>query len=743
VNTEQIRLIGGRKIRRPIPGTRWVHSSTDYKAGELFTHGQSSIWIVGRSDLAEALLKGMDPHADLASTVLGVTYDEFLKNKKVRRFSDARQATKCFHPDTEVLTRRGWMRIGEVTYEDEIAAATPGDGGIAIEWQRPTNLTRRSSPGSLIHLKNEGMNLRVTDDHRMLVQGGTGKWSTVIPEDVARARSWYNAGQCATGSWAPDERVLRLAVATQADGSFCNLRISFGFKKTRKMERLESLLRPDEYVKTITSQGATAYVLKREITSEIRALLDDDKQFTWAWLELTPALRDVVLAEVPYWDGHKRDNWRMYKYSTARPKNADVLQAMAAISNRKTRLNNEGRQQEHHSDMWSLSVRAKPDTRGENLEVTRIAYTGDVVCLSVPASYVVARDGGIPVIVGQCFNFGKPGGMGDPKLVLQQRKQGPDTPCPNGNTMVEIEDADGNMIEVPGYKGLRFCILMGAADRCGERRVQRWGRAGYEREIPPTCLACLQCAAQLGKVWKAKWRENERYFKFVEDCVQNGQVITSAMLERWPWLREYFRPGQRLAPGQIMQHVVGRLRQVNVPSKESPFCSASNGFFQALLSDITKRAYWRATRECHDNTIRIPTQQYPNSRPSRFAGGPSPLLGSHIPGFYHDELYGEHPEETAPDAAWRIAEIMEEEMMVFLPDVAQACLAEPALQWEWNKAAANVIHDDRLVVWTSDHNPKKCAACKSQEARDAARKAAVAAREAATAARAHASAVAG
>ncbi len=55
--------------------------------------------------------------------------------------------------------------------------------------------------------------------------------------------------------------------------------------------------------------------------------------------------------------------------------------------------------------------------------------------------------------------FGFPGGLGPVKLVLQQRKSGPNTPNPNGPNM--IKDEDGNLVR--GNVGLRFCLLMGGA----------------------------------------------------------------------------------------------------------------------------------------------------------------------------------------------------------------------------------------------------------------------------------------
>src|SRR4029077_18162383 len=81
-------------------------------------------------------------------------------------------------------------------------------------------------------------------------------------------------------------------------------------------------------------------------------------------------------------------------------------------------------------------------------------------------------------------DFGFPGGMSEVRLVHQQREQGPDTPCPGGPSTVK--DDDGNPVQ--GFKGLRFCILMGVTSYCGApgRKTTMY----KEQVIPPTCVDC-------------------------------------------------------------------------------------------------------------------------------------------------------------------------------------------------------------------------------------------------------------
>lgn len=299
-------------------------------------------------------------------------------------------------------------------------------------------------------------------------------------------------------------------------------------------------------------------------------------------------------------------------------------------------------------------------------------------------------------------NFGKPTGMGSPKMVLQQRKQGEDTPHPTGPSW--IKDPSGGKDLVLGYKGMRYCIMMGGEGPCGGpgKTVLWWN----DRPITPMCRECLERCDELGRDWKRKWRENVPYSMHINHCIKNGQTITSDLLDRWPWLREWYDDDTQLAPGEVMQHFVGRVRG------GTDFCSASNSYFQAWLSDISKAAYCRVTRECFDRTVRVPDMLYPNSIRSAYAGMDSPLYGSRAPGFFHDEVFATHPRAQSADGAWRIAEIMRDEMRHQCPIHADAAIVDPALMGPWNKEATKVIHGGKLVRWEPGHDPKTCEECK-------------------------------
>lgn len=146
-------------------------------------------------------------------------------------------------------------------------------------------------------------------------------------------------------------------------------------------------------------------------------------------------------------------------------------------------------------------------------------------------------------------NFGFPGGMGPAKLVLQQRKNGPDTTAPNGRV----------------YKGLRFCLLVGGEQECGVEKLAEIKIQNRTVPITPTCKRCLEIAGDLKQTWFRQWPENREYFKYISGAVDQL--------------------------GYLVQHVSKRTRG------GLDFCSGANTLFQGLTADGAKEALRRVCRE--------------------------------------------------------------------------------------------------------------------------------------------------
>lgn len=414
--------VGVRECFVPRPGK--VFAIGDYSAMELHSWAQVCLGLFGQSAMAEALNQGVDPHTKIAALILNISYEEAIEdyhqNPKGRVYMPRQSGKVCFHPETEVLTRRGWIRIPELSPHDQVCSARLADNGdVDLEWEVPIALTNRRFKGSLVHLKNEGIDLRVTPDHRMCgwrrtvlkkKKGVVDRVVTCLPREVPSLRFWPNAGALQEGKIELGgdeeevERLLRIAVAVQADGSYAGSKIRLGFTKQRKIERLRGLLEEGEYdFKFVGAQKVSTFYLKPNLSEQIKKLLTPQKTLPWWWVELPYRLRESVLDEARYWDSHTFKN-AGYGYCSVPEENVDVLQALATLTNVKTRKVHEG-------GAFKLSVKTKHRSRGGNLVPQHIPYEGVVYCLTTRNDTIVVRDGGVPVITRQC-NFGFPGGAG-------------------------------------------------------------------------------------------------------------------------------------------------------------------------------------------------------------------------------------------------------------------------------------------------------------------------------------------
>jgi hypothetical protein len=235
-------------------------------------------------------------------------------------------------------------------------------------------------------------------------------------------------------------------------------------------------------------------------------------------------------------------------------------------------------------------------------------------------------------------NFMFPGGGGAVTLVLTYRSDGSgSTRCPNGP--IEIDDKGTR-----GYKGIRFCVLVDGAERCGEEMVTEWGYRA--REIPPTCRRCIIVAEKLRGEWKAEWPENDPYLDYISGL--NGEIV---------------------------QHVSDRIRG------GVEYCQAANGYFQGLAADAFKDATCRIGKEA-------------------FTDRKSPLWGCRPILSQHDESIGEAPSDRSSEAAHRVSEIMVTTLQEWCPDLAPAVKAGPVLMTRWEKDAAPVYSSEgRLIPW--------------------------------------------
>ena len=160
---------------------------------------------------------------------------------------------------------------------------------------------------------------------------------------------------------------------------------------------------------------------------------------------------------------------------------------------------------------------------------------------------------------------------------------------------------------------------------------------------------------------------------------------------KWPEMRLFHQHYGNMGLGgqefTITQPRSGRIRGGVTPP------SACNSTFQGLASDGAKRAGWYITQETY---LGYGTHWSDDGRP------PSPLFGSRLCLFVHDEFIIETPYAQADAAVRRLSDVMIVGMREVVPDVKVG--TEYALARRWYKGAGPVYDvDGKLVPW----EPKK------------------------------------
>jgi hypothetical protein len=250
------------------------------------------------------------------------------------------------------------------------------------------------------------------------------------------------------------------------------------------------------------------------------------------------------------------------------------------------------------------------------------------------------------------YNFGRPGLMGSPKIVYTNRKSS------TGFTSAE-EGPAVNVKGERGYHGIRFCILLGGARKCGTEKITEWKR----RPCIPVCKACVNAVEYtIGASYDKRYPEIKEYFNWVFRMLElhEGRVPCLA------WDAD-----------------LGSYTAVRWRGGADKSAAANNGF-QAMLADIGKDAFCTMTREGYLGV--------------KDDGSPSPLAGARFPLFAHDEPVSELFRHNAHESGPRIAEIMMASGRKFAPDVAWR--AETAIAEVWNKSMEPVYDlDGNLTLW--------------------------------------------
>lgn len=309
-------------------------------------------------------------------------------------------STYCMPLDaTEVLTDKGFVSLGNVTKEDKVA-----------QWDKDTFEITFANPVDIIEPYTDKVKMirdtELTEDHRVFTKEieahrneNRGKWTGKYVEkrwgDSDRFTFPTEANYKGKGlDLTLDE--LEYLMWVQADGHYmvdenCLYGVEFHFAKQRKIDRVTGLLEDlgKDYACTEQSDGTVKLRVygKEEVIWCEKYL--NDKEFTWAWLELSDEqykrFREVLVLA----DGCEANS----SYSSSSLTNIAIAQAIFQLHGQPSHIyyGDQYPRLYFGNHTYSLDGRSGVHTRET-----------EVGCLTMPKGTIVVRQYGRIQIVGNC-----------------------------------------------------------------------------------------------------------------------------------------------------------------------------------------------------------------------------------------------------------------------------------------------------------------------------------------------------
>lgn len=345
-------------------------------------------------------------------------------------------AERCYDAETEVLTRRGFVRWPEVLPDDLIGCWD--DKQESLVYERPIELTRQRYKGPMYRVDHGGVDLLVTPKHKMFVQTqtdtGRGEdreigWTSwkLVPADELGDRVNVRYLKCAPRVVAPDidfggsdsnvptfpshddrRALLRMIGFFIGDGWVGRSRgranaIAFGLTKPRKVAYLREVAM--ELGWPVDEMANRVYVVRAEGVGKLfrREFYDDngEKRIPEYLLDLNSDDAMALLDGLRASDGSiRRSAW---EYFTTSEQVAQAVQRLV--------LHAGGAAHIHGNDtmirVMVLSRMLRPivnsGVRGKNTSIQ--PYDGDIFCAHTRTGVMVVRRNGKPVLSGNTTPF--------------------------------------------------------------------------------------------------------------------------------------------------------------------------------------------------------------------------------------------------------------------------------------------------------------------------------------------------
>jgi superfamily II DNA or RNA helicase len=173
------------------------------RAWQEYGHDRKTLVFAVDVEHAHALASTFRDAGYSAEAVDGKTKDKeraaILKRFRERQ---TKLLINCFDAETELLTKRGWVGIDNIDPLDVTAAMDPASGELRWEPIRRIVKRPRAAGERMMHIKNQRLDIRVTEGHRMVfAKSHLKKWCVSTAAELSERTSVTRLPMAAHGSF--------------------------------------------------------------------------------------------------------------------------------------------------------------------------------------------------------------------------------------------------------------------------------------------------------------------------------------------------------------------------------------------------------------------------------------------------------------------------------------------------------------------------------------------------------------
>ena len=298
----------------------------------------------------------------------------------------------CFSDDTEILTKKGWIKGINLSLDDEVMTMNKKTRN--AEWNKVDKLNIFDNYSELFHLKSKACDLLITDKHGLIAEDVNGNLQEFTAKEFSTIKNQFKFlnALSTTNTGEYDHDMLRLIVQIVTDGSYDDGSIRWHLKKERKIKSLVGLLEEMniKFSLNLQTTGTTKIRISVKESKHLIKMLPDKQLPDW-FMSLSKECIDVILEEYSLTDGCVYSS-RRYQLSTSKKHNADLLQALCVLIGYRCSIFN--REKDGYTTNYALNITKTNKIWMKKEHISKVPYPGKVWCPTVKNGTLVVRRNG-------------------------------------------------------------------------------------------------------------------------------------------------------------------------------------------------------------------------------------------------------------------------------------------------------------------------------------------------------------